>query len=44
MTNLTNGVLGWNVQSLEEYKFDFKSSFYNDKYYIEYINGSIINE
>ncbi len=42
-TNLTNGILGWNVQSLEDYKFDFKNSFYNNERYIEYVNRSIVN-
>ncbi len=42
-TNLTNGILGWSVQSLEDYKFDFKDSFYNNEFYIEYINRSILD-
>ena len=41
--SLTNGNIVWNIQSLEDYLFDFKSSIYNDENYIEYINRGIIN-
>ena len=44
--SLVDHTIVWGVDNLEDYKMDFKSSFYNEKRYVEYtdnIMGEVIN-